>query len=109
MSKELEFDDEFDEDYDGEFDIITVTFDNGEERDCAIIEVFEANDKVYAAIVPHDELFEEETEVMIYEFVENEDGESEIFYIESDEEYQAASAVFDELMQSYEDEEDDEE
>lgn len=73
---------------------------------CAVITIFECNNKDYIALLPLDEDGQnEDGEVWIYGYSENEenpDEEPELRYIEDDEEYEAAADAFDEYLDSCE-------
>ena len=58
---------------DHEEEIMTITLEDGTEVDCAIIAIFPVEEKDYIALLPLDGN-EEEGEVFLYEFKENEDG-----------------------------------
>ncbi|HHZ03418.1 MAG TPA: DUF1292 domain-containing protein [Tissierellia bacterium] len=77
-------------------DIITLTLEDGKEVDCAIIAIFPVEDKDYIALLPLDE--QEEGEIYLYEFKEKDDS-IELLSIESDEEYEAVTEAFDEILE----------
>jgi uncharacterized protein YrzB (UPF0473 family) len=91
---------------------MTITLEDGTEVDCAIIAIFPVEEKDYIALLPLDGN-EEEGEVFLYEFKENEDG-IELLSIESDEEYESVTLAFDEILEEadleelFDDEEDEE-
>ena len=74
---------------------VAITFEDGTELDCPILDVFEANGQEYIAL-----LHPVEETVMIYHFFDNEDGTIELTSIEDDAEYDevynALMALFDE-------------
>lgn len=73
---------------------------------CSIVTIFDVNEKEYIALLPLDENGENtDGEVWIYGYKEDEnnpDAEPELIYIDDDEEYEAASDAFDELLDSQE-------
>lgn len=77
-----------------EEDIITLEFDDDTAVDCTIMGVFEANEKEYIALLPEDGT----DDVYIYGYKELKDDEFELIDIEDDAEFDAAAAVFDEIM-----------
>lgn len=94
-------------------EIMTITLEDGTEVDCAIIAIFPVEEKDYIALLPLDGEEEEDGEVFLYEFKENEDG-IELISIESDEEYESVANAFDEILEEAEaddlfDDEDEEE
>jgi len=94
--------DEFDDECgcgcsDHDEEIMTITLEDGTEVDCAIIAVFPVDEKDYIALLPLDGR-EEEGEVFLYEFKENNDG-IQLLSIESDKEYEAVTKAFDEILE----------
>jgi len=85
-----------------EYQMIQLTLEDGSEVSAAVLETFELESKQYIALLPV-----EEENVLLYEF--KEDGEGvELINIESDEEFDAVSQAFLELV-GFDDEEEDEE
>ncbi len=94
--------DEFDDECgcgcsDHDEEIMTITLEDGTEVDCAIIAIFPVDEKDYIALLPLDGR-EEEGEVFLYEFKENNDG-IQLLSIESDKEYEAVTKAFDEILE----------
>ena len=83
---------------------VTLTLDNNEELECAVLTIFEAAGNQYIALLPLNENGEEdeESDVYLYRFSETEDGEPKLENIEDDDEYDAAADKFDEWMDSLE-------
>lgn len=83
---------------------IELTLDNDEVIQCAILTVFEANEKEYIALVPLDDNmeFDADSDIYLYRYSEDEDGEPELGNIEDDDEYEAAADAFDEWMDTLE-------
>jgi len=73
---------------------------------CSVVTIFSAGGKDYIALLPLDENGENhDGSVWIYGYSENPDDpneEPELRYIESDEEYEAASDAFDEFLDNSE-------
>ena len=85
---------------------VTLTLDNDEEIECAVLTIYEVDEKEYIALLPLDEDGEnEDGEVFIYRYAETEDGEPTLENIEDDDEYEAAADAFDEWIdeQDFED------
>lgn len=88
---------------------VTLTLDNGEVLECAILTIFPAGEKQYIALLPLNEEGEnEDGEVFLYRFAEV-DGNPTLENIEDDEEYEIAADAFDEYMDEQEFEEMDDE
>lgn len=86
---------------------VTITLEDHSEVDCAVISIFTAGEKDYIALMPLDENGEgnEEGEVWFYGYSENPDDpneEPELSYIDDDDEYEAVSDVFDEMLDNAE-------
>ena len=79
--------------------VVTLNLDDGSEVTCEILTIFDLNDQDYIVLLPLDENGNEneEGEVYIYRYFEDETGAPSLDNIESDDEYAAVSAKFDEL------------
>ena len=88
---------EFENENDGEF-TVTLSLDNGEELECAVITIFEAGDNDYIALLPLEGEEADEGEVFLYRYSETDNGEPVLDNIESDEEYDIVSDAVDELV-----------
>ena len=73
-----------------ELDTVTLTLEDDSELECAVIAIFPAGDRMYAALVPlseNDEL-DENADVLIFRFIDNgDDKDPDLENIDSDEEY----------------------
>lgn len=84
---------------------VTLTLDNDEVVECAVLIVYTANDKEYIALLPLNEEGEsEDGDVYLYRY-EEVDGEPTLSNIEDDDEYEVAADAFDEWMDEQEFEE----
>ena len=84
---------------------VTLTLDDDEVVECAVLTTYEANGKEYIALLPLDENGESESgDVYLYRYAEV-DGEPTLENIEDDDEYEIAADAFDEWMdeQDFED------
>lgn len=85
---------------------VTLTLDNNEELECAVLTIYKAGDQEYIALLPlNEEGDNDEGEVFIYRFSESAEGEPKLENIEDDEEYELAADKFDEWLDSQEFEE----
>lgn len=92
-----------DHDHDHEhedMDVIYLTLDDDTELECAVLGIFEVEDKEYIALLPIDD-----EEVLLYEYKELEDEEFDLLPIE-EEDFELVSEAFNALY-SDDDEEDD--
>ena len=79
---------------------VTLTLENNEELECAVLNIFEADEKEYIALLPLDENGDN-TDGQIYLYRFNDNGEEEepgLENIEEDEEFDRVSAVFNEWL-----------
>ncbi|MCM1468156.1 MAG: DUF1292 domain-containing protein [Alistipes sp.] len=77
---------------------VTLTLDNDEELECAVISIFEANNNRYIALLPLEGKDAENGEVYLYRYNETADGQPDLANIETDEEFEIVSDAFDELL-----------
>ena len=79
---------------------VTLTLDNGEVLECAILTIYPAGDNQYIALLPLDENGQnEDGEVFVYRYREV-DGAPTLENFEDDDEYEIAADAFDEYMDS---------
>ena len=94
-----------------DYGIITLTLDDGTELECSIISIYSVgdNEQQYIALLPMDEAGEipEESEVLIYRFIDNGDDEPTLENIDDDDEFEMAADAFDEILDAEEFEEED--
>ena len=78
---------------------VTLTLDDDTTIECAVLTIYPAGGREYIALLPLDENGEnQEGEVYLYRFVQGSGEEPMLENIEDDEEYEAASDAFDELL-----------
>lgn len=85
-------------DHDHEHMNVTLTLDDGTDMECEVLAIFPVGDKDYIALVPVEEADNEESEIFLYRFIEHGEEEIELLNIEDDEEFEAVSEAFDEMM-----------
>ena len=82
---------------------VTLTLDNDEVIESAVLTIYSVDNKENIALLPLDEDGDnEEGDVFIYRYVETEDGEPTLENIEDDDEYEAAADAFDEWLDEQE-------
>lgn len=91
---------------------VTLSLDDGTDLECMVLTIFPVEEYQYIALLPVNDLEQEEGEILLYRFKELENGELDLANIESDEEYEKVADAFDELLDEEEfdemfDEEDD--
>ena len=81
---------------------VTIELDDGSTIECAVLMIFEAGneDREYIAVMP--EGGDDDSEIYLYRYSEDEKGEPKIENIESDEEYDIVSEAFDEILDEQE-------
>ena len=86
---------------------VTLTLDNDEELECAVLNIFKAGDRDYIALLPIDEEGNnDDGEVFLYRFIDNGDGvDPTLENIEDDDEYEIVADKFDEWLDTVEYEE----
>ena len=79
---------------------VTLTLENNEELECAVLNIFEADEKEYIAHLPLDENGDNtDGQIYLYRFIDNgEEEEPGLENIEEDEEFDRVSAVFNEWL-----------
>ena len=79
---------------------VTLTLENNEELECAVLNIFEADEKEYIALLPLDENGDNtDGQIYLYLFIDNgEEEEPGLENIEEDEEFDRVSAVFNEWL-----------
>ena len=81
---------------------VTIDLGNGETIECTVLMIFEAgnDDREYIAVMP--EGGDDDSEVYLYRYNEDEKGEPHLENIESDQEYDIVSEAFDEILDEQE-------
>lgn len=79
---------------------VTLDLDDGSQVECEILTIFDVEEQDYIALLPLDDNGEpnEDGEVFIYRYSEDAEGNPELENIQDDEEYEAVSDRFDELL-----------
>ena len=79
---------------------VTLTLENNEELECAVLNIFEAEEKEYIALLPLDENGDNtDGQIYLYRFIDNgEEEEPGLENIEEDEEFDRGSAIFNEWL-----------
>lgn len=85
-------------------DLITLTLDDDSEVECVVLSIFSVEEKEYIALMPVEELEkdEENSEVLLYRFLESEEGELDLSNIETDEEYDLVAEAFSQILDEME-------
>lgn len=86
-------------DHEFEHDSITLSLDDGTELNCMVIDIFSVDDKEYIALQP-EEGEEEEDNVFLYRYIQDDDGDPQLLNIEDDDEFEAVADAFEELLDS---------
>lgn len=79
---------------------VTLTLENNGELECAVLNIFKADEKEYIALLPLDENGDNtDGQIYLYRFIDNgEEEEPGLENIEEDEEFDRVSAVFNEWL-----------
>jgi len=86
-----------DHEYDN--DSITLSLDDGTELNCIVLDIFTVDNKEYIALQPEDGE-EEDDNVFLYRYIQEDDGDPQILNIDDDEEFEAVADAFEELLDS---------
>ena len=79
---------------------VTLTLENNEELECAVLNIFEPEPQDYLALLPLDENGDNtDGQIYLYRFIDNgEEEEPGLENIEEDEEFDRVSAIFNEWL-----------
>ena len=91
-----------DENKNNEQATVTLTLDDDTELEWMVLTIFPAGGRDYIALLPMDDIEEEEGDVYLYRYEEDESGNPNLTNIEDDEEYEVAADAFDELLDAEE-------
>ena len=83
-----------------EYSTVTLSLDGDIECECAIIRIFPAGNNTYIALLPIED--EENDEVYLYRFTQQDNEEPLLENIETDEEYEIVSKAFEEELEAME-------
>ncbi|CUX16915.1 DUF1292 domain-containing protein [Clostridium sp. C105KSO13] len=82
---------------------VTLTLDNDEELECAVLTIFVTGGQEYIALLPLDEEGgNDDGQVFLYRFHQTDSDEPTLENIEDDDEYERAADTFDEWLDSQE-------
>lgn len=84
--------------YDDEEMFVTLELEDGEEVETQVITIFEVEGQDYVVLIPVEQLEAEEGEVFIYRHYEDENGEPSLANIETEEEFEMVSEIFDQIV-----------
>ena len=73
---------------------VTLDLDDGSQLECQILTIFDVDNQNYITLVPVDN----DEEVIFYRYFEDEEGNPSLENIDSDDEFDAVSDRFDELL-----------
>ena len=78
---------------------VTLELEDGTEVETQVITIFEVEGQDYIVLIPEDQVESEEGEVYIYRYFESDDGEPGLDNIETQEEFDMVSEVFDQIVE----------
>lgn len=82
---------------------VILDLEDGRELECAVLTIFEVEEKEYMALFPLDG--EDDSDILLYGYKEVGEDDLELIYIADDEEYEKVSDAFDMLLDEAEYEE----
>lgn len=89
---------EQDSSYGFEETMVTLTDEDGLEKDYYVDEIFEMDDRLYAAVVPSDE--ENIQEYFVFRLIDLGNDDFEVEDIDDEKEYDAAADIYEEILDS---------
>lgn len=84
--------------FDMEQPVITLELDDDTVLECVVVSIFPVEENDYIALLPIDEMNNDEGELLIYRYEESEEGEPLLTNIETDEEYDAVAEVLENIL-----------
>lgn len=78
---------------------VTLTLEDDSEVECQVLTIFEVEGQDYIVLLPLDSAEDEEGEIFIYRYFEDENGDPGLDNIETEEEFEMVSEVFDQLVE----------
>ena len=80
--------------------LVTLDLDDGSQAECEILTIFTVGERDYIALLPLNDAGEpnDDGEIFIYRYEEDEEGNAVLDNIQEDDEYEAVSDRFDELL-----------
>ena len=78
---------------------VTLELEDGTEIETQVITIFEVDKQDYIVLIPEDQVEEDEGEVYIYRYFEDENGEPGLDNIETQEEFDMVSEIFDQIVE----------
>lgn len=86
--------------YEDTNDQITLTLEDGSELICDVLAIFPVDGKDYIALLPQGD--DPDAEIFLYRFEEKGEDDIDLINIEDDDEFEAVSDAFDELLDNAE-------
>lgn len=78
---------------------VTLELEDDSEVECQVLTIFEVEGQDYVVLLPVDSTEDEEGEIYIYRYFEDEEGNPGLDNIETEEEFEMVSEVFDQLVE----------
>lgn len=78
---------------------VTLDLEEDGEVECQVLTIFEVEGQDYIVLLPIDGADNEEGEIYIYRYFEDENGDPGLDNIETEEEFEMVSEVFDQLVE----------
>jgi uncharacterized protein YrzB (UPF0473 family) len=88
-------------DHEFEHDSITLSLEDGTEINCIVLNIFSVNNNNYIALQP-EEGEEDDENIYLYRFIQDDNGEPQLLNIEDDEEFEAVADAFEEFLDEQE-------
>ena len=77
--------------------VLTLEMEDGATEDCIVLAIFPLEEKQYIALMPADQADDDDADIYLYEYSEDEEGEPILGDIEDDDLFEAVCDRFDEI------------
>ena len=94
MEENKELEEELEE---GEDLVLTLEMEDGTVEDCYVLTIFPLDDQQYIALIPVDQADDDDGDIYLYAYAEDEDGNPILTDIEDDDLFEAVCDRFDEV------------
>ena len=95
-NKDLMTEEAITDEYEDEL-VLTLEMEDGTTEECIVLTIFPLDDKQYIALMPADQADEDDGDIYLYEYSEDEEGQPILGDIEDDDLFEAVCDRFDEI------------
>ena len=95
-NKDLREEEIINDEYEDEL-VLTLEMEDGTTEDCIVLSIFPLEDKQYIALIPATQADDDDADIYLYEYSEDEEGQPILGDIEDDDLFEAVCDRFDEI------------